>query len=789
MGKHPTTADHRTFHIHLNGKVQGVGFRPFVYRLANEHRLTGWVNNGLDGVHIRVNGSPAGVQQFYRILLRDYPSIASVTHSEMREVAQQQFSDFRVSESDGNGIANLLILPDLDMCDDCRAELNDPHNRRNKYAFITCTNCGPRYSIITKLPYDRPNTTMAPFAMCPDCQTEYDHPADRRFYSQTNSCNTCGIRLELISHKNRILATNETAIRQAAAKIRKGNIVAMRGLGGFLLLADALNPKTVQQLRKRKHRPAKPFALMVPDLSAARKYASISPAEAAELTSREKPIVILESRSDATPAIAESVAPGHDTLGIMLPHTPLHELLMQELQQPVIATSANISGSPILATDAEILDLLGDVCDFVLTHNRDIVMPQDDSVVRFSPLSGTHIVMRRSRSFAPIYHHGMLKIPENRAVLAMGARQKSTISICHQGNIFISQYLGDLGSYETEQLYLSTIDHLTSLLKFSPQSIVVDSHPNYESTNAGKARANSANLPVTELQHHRAHFWALLAENELLDTKSDILGFIWDGTGYGDDSAIWGSESFIFSENRTKRTAHLDYFPLLAGDKAALEPRISAFSLLNDHPEKAALLQQKFSAQEWQIYHRLLKNEHAHPTSSMGRLFDAVASLLGLADKVSFEGEAAMLLERLAWRFVRENGVPENAVPYPFGYSQLTGIISHQPAISAIVDDIRNGKNPAEIAFCFHFSLIKLIEKIAVSHGLKHLGFSGGVFQNALLVDLSKLILGDYQLFFHRHLSPNDENISFGQLVFATKGQTRESEISPEKHIVEKMGK
>ncbi len=759
----------KAVHIHLAGKVQGVGFRPFVYRLGNALNLRGWVNNTLDGVHIEAVGAPDILDLFYQRLLREYPEIAQVTASECREIPLFSADAFSVVHSDASGAASVLLLPDLDVCDNCRREMNDPANPRYQYPFITCTDCGPRYSIIEALPYDRVNTTMAPFRMCPDCQQEYDHPADRRFYSQTNSCPTCGIQLTLLDAEGKPLAKAANAIEQAVAAILDGKILAIKGLGGFLLMADAGNEETIAKLRQRKHRPDKPFALMYPTLPDIRGDVYLSATEADLLNSREKPIVILRKREDCR-GIAPSVAPDQNTLGIMLPYTPLHYLLLNKLQRPVVATSANISGSPIIADDATLFSALGHVFDFALTHDREIAVAQDDGVLRVTRYAEQPVILRRSRGAAPLYPNNIVPLDNCPPILALGAEQKSTIAFSHHDDIYVSQFLGELSNFDSEENFQRAINYFRQLFALRPEMLVVDAHPQYAATRHGETLARQWGVPLLRIQHHQAHFWALLAERQLLSDNDPILGIVWDGSGWGDDGAIWGGECFRFQNGKMARRAHFDYFPLLCGDKAAREPRLSALALWHSHPAAQDWLQHKFSSTEWPIYQGMLQAEKYHRTSSVGRLFDAVACLLGCADKQSYEGAAAMQLEQLAERYCDDSSLDEavsNAGFYSLSIN-TTGQISLDELLNDLFNDYQGGIPAEKIAFKFHLSLVKLIEQLAAVENVSTLAFSGGVFQNGLLVDLLHHLLGNScQLHFHRHLSPNDENIAFGQLIAA----------------------
>ncbi|NIS48758.1 MAG: carbamoyltransferase HypF [Aliifodinibius sp.] len=760
----------KTFHIHFQGKVQGVGFRPFVYRLATAYHLNGWVSNGMDGVHIELSGDRDTVYAFFEDLLQNAPAIASITGSNIREISDRAYAGFQVYHSNAEGQADLLILPDLDICDECLEDLQNPTDRRYGYAFITCTNCGPRYSIIEKLPYDRENTTMEKFPMCPSCQAEYDDPLDRRFYSQTNSCPACGIQLNLVNEQQQTIASNEQAIDMTVDAIRAGKIVAVKGIGGYLLVVDAFNEKAVAKLRQQKHRPTKPFALMYPDLNSVFEDAFVSEAEEQMLLGRQKPIVILQKRDDVS-RIAKSVAPLENTLGIMLPYAPLHYLLLEKLQQPVLATSGNISGSPILSTEEQAFNLLDNVADLWLINNREIVVSQDDSVIRFAPGSGQQIILRRSRSYAPIYSPDKVQFRTNPSILALGAEKKSSITLTHSGNIYVSQYLGDLKNYETELNYKSLIKHFSHLLSFRPQQIVADLHPQYISTRYGLELAEKHGLVLQQVQHHKAHFWALLGEHQQLFSEQPILGVIWDGAGWGDDETIWGSEFFVYDQGEMERITNLQYFPLLMGDKSALEPRLSALSLWREIESAENLVKPKFSEIEWEIYFQYLQRQKYYRTSSMGRLFDAVASLLGVTDKISFEGEAAMRLETCAWQYVLKMGSLSKMADHPY-YTERYDLLSRQidcgPLLNEMLLDLQQGVEQEQIAFKFHLSLVNLIRLIAEEKQVSKIGFSGGVFQNALLVDLIQSLLSkEFHLLFHIELSPNDENISFGQMIYS----------------------
>lgn len=756
----------RTFHIHIEGQVQGVGFRPFVYRLARSLGVTGTVSNGLDGVHVFFNADEGLARHFYQKLLSKTPERARILRHKMEEAGSQLFTSFDIVESSHDGLANLLLTPDLGLCDDCRRELHDPADRRFGYPFITCINCGPRYSIMHRLPYDRERTTMAPFTMCQPCQSEYDSPLTRRHFSQTNSCPDCAVELSWYESNAKLggnlkLPPNLTpadCISLTINALAAGQIIAVKGVGGYLLICDATNPAAVATLRERKHRPSKPFALMYPSLEILKKDAHVSEAEAAAFTSIESPIVLCRLREKpASGIVVEGISPHLNRIGAIQPYTPLMELILSKWQKPIVATSGNLSGSPIFFEDKKAMTHLGHFVDAFLVNNREILIPQDDSVVQFTPVYGQRIVLRRSRGYAPTYIHGGFPDWQD-SVLAMGADLKSTFSLQHAGNTYVSQYLGDLESYDTQENFEKTLRHFLRLFDARPEQVIVDMHPAYFSTGKGRALAEELGIPVEEVQHHIAHFAAVLAENELLMSEEPVLGVIWDGTGWGNDSVtateIWGGEFFLFKNANFGRVAHLDYYPHFLGDKMSREPRLSALALCHDLPETEPLLRPYFTEKEWAFYQKMLARPDGLKTSSMGRFFDGVAALLGVQSKSSFEGEAAMRLEALANRSRQDLS----------GFKNLTGL-SVGSILKNILADLRAGVDKPEIAFKFHLALARWVGEMATQHGVLRLAFSGGVFQNSLLTDLIVSELGEkYELFFHKELSPNDECISFGQL-------------------------
>lgn len=744
----------QALHLHIQGQVQGVGFRPFVYRLALEMGLKGWVNNGVDGVHIEVSGAVDIIQYFSQRIVAEAPALARITAVHQRVLPFQTFPDFRIIASESlSSIPQLLLTPDFGLCTDCKRELHQASNFRYQYSFITCTNCGPRYSIITGLPYDRPLTTMQDFGMCPTCQAEYDDPLNRRYYSQTNSCPTCGIQLQYVEGKNNTSENNEVALQAAIAALDAGKIVAVKGIGGFLLLVDATNVQAIQTLRQRKQRPSKPFALLYPNLESLASDVIVSPQAGAALQSSVAPIVLLPLQPQPKSGVQVALlAPGLRRLGVMLPYAPLLELISAALGRPLVATSGNLSHTPIAYTNEQALERLSDIADGILLHNREIVVPQDDSVLAFSPKQQQKIVIRRSRGLAPT-----LLLPHFQAqngLLAMGALLKSTFAFTHQNNLYLSQYLGDLEDFDTQQNYQLTLRHLLNTLQVEPTCILVDLHPAYASSQLGREMAEARGLSVIPIQHHLAHFGAVLVEHDLLEQAEPVLGVIWDGVGLGEDGQIWGGEFFVYHQKQFQRKNHFQYFPYFMGDKMAREPRLAAFAILGPDP----ILEPKFSVGEWANYQVLWQKKQVVQTSSMGRIFDAVAALLGIMDVQTYEGEAALRLEELAWTYWQS----ENPMPGSYFFDTHP---SPQHLLLQIKADLEAGLPRNLIAFKFHFSLIGLIKTMAIAEQVQRIAFSGGVWQNGLLLDLALSQLNGFQLYFHQEVSPNDEGVTLGQVV------------------------
>lgn len=736
-----------------------------VYHLAKELNLKGYVKNDSNGVNIFFNATEGEANLFFEKIKLGAPLRSKVISARLVKIADQRFTDFSiVVKGDDMCQKQVLLSPDLAVCPDCLAELHDPNNRRYRYPFITCTRCGPRYSIIGNVPYERHATTMHDFSMCNTCKVEYTNVADRRFFSQTNSCTDCGIRLSLYREASTMLSNNtETVLSAIKNLLTEGKILAIKGIGGYILVCDANNVQVIQLLRSRKHRPTKPFAVLYSGIDSVENSFELNKQEKVLLESTAAPVVLLYPKRTAFDELAVSaIAPGLKRIGVMIPYNPLFDLIASDFGKPLIATSANISGSPIIYKDEDALDYLFDIADYVVTHNREIVIPQDDSVLQVSKYTMQTIVLRRSRGYAPAFIR--YKPKTNQCILSTGAFLKSSFTLAVNGNIFVSQFLGSGESFESQLMYRHTLEHWLDMYAVKPDVITADKHPGYFSRQYARELAGKFEVDLKLVQHHEAHFAAVLAENNLLHKSEPILGVIWDGTGLGNDGNIWGGEFFQYENNKIQRINHFDCFPTIAGDKTALEPRIAALCASYNVSEQSALLKEKFSVTEWNNYYSLIKTAKLF-TSSVGRIFDAVASLLGICDKQTYEGEAAMYLQTLAEDYVAENGLIMDG-----SYFEEGAPLNRVPTdalMRGIMMDIENGKATNYIAAKFHYSLVCLIGSIAMDMGVNYICFSGGVFQNALLVDwIKNKYAGKYHLCFHRELSPNDENISFGQMVY-----------------------
>lgn len=738
----------------VRGAVQGVGFRPFVYRLATELQLSGWVLNSAQGVFIEVEGAPETLRQFLLRLGKERPPRAIVQSQESSFLDPVGYTSFDIRESEDQGEKTALILPDIATCADCVREIFDPTDRRFGYPFTNCTNCGPRFSIIEALPYDRVNTSMKKFTMCAECEREYHDPLDRRFHAQPNACARCGPQLELWNGVGEITARTHDALAGAVDALRAGNIVALKGLGGFQLIVDATNEAAVVRLRARKRREEKPFAVMAASHSQAQKLCRVSEMEERLLLSPEAPIVLLE-RND-TGGLAVSVAPRNPNLGVMLPYTPLHHLLMHSLGKPVVATSGNVSDEPICLDEHEALERLAGLADVFLVHNRPIVRHMDDSIARI--MAGGELLLRRARGYAPL--PVQLRRPA-KSILALGAHLKNTVALSVGTNVFVSQHIGDL---ETEQAYAAFVksaSDLPRLYETTPELIACDLHPDYLSTKY----AAQLSAPTRAVQHHFAHVAACMAENEL---TPPLLGVSWDGTGYGGDGTIWGGEFLVVAKSGFTRAAHLRQFRLPGGEAAVKEPRRSKLGLLYEVFgetlwQRDELVADFNSAESSLLRQMIEKGINAPLTSSAGRLFDAVAALLCIRGRSSFEGQAAMELE-----FAAESGTDE---AYSFELRDgMPLVVDWQQAILEMIEDLQSSETQAIISTKFHNTLAEMIVSVAQKTGHAKVVLSGGCFQNRYLTErtIDRLTADGFRPYWHQRIPPNDGGISLGQVFAAT---------------------
>ncbi len=759
MSQLPDRASYSRLYLQLQGAVQGVGFRPFVYRLATELALAGWVSNTVSGVFIEVEGHGDRLEQFQKRLLTEKPPIARIDTVEttwLDPVGYRQF-EIRASAKSANNPKSAVVLPDLATCSDCLAEMFNPHNRRYRYPFTNCTNCGPRYTIIQGLPYDRATTTMRHFQMCPACQAEYENPRDRRFHAQPNACPNCGPQLMFWGQEK---VEGDGALIAAAEALRQGKIVAVKGLGGFHLMVDARNESAVSQLRQRKQRPTKPLAVMYPSLESVKNDCQVSDTEAEILQSPAAPIVLLTQRT-ATRSIAPAVAPNNPNLGVMLPYTPLHHLLLTELQFPVVATSGNLANEPICTEETEARERLKGIADCFLVHNRPIARPVDDSVVRI--ILDQLTLLRRARGYAPFSTR--LELPHRQPsspILAVGGHLKNTIALYQNQQVVLSQHIGDLETARSRQAFSETLQSLGNLYDFQPSRITCDHHPDYYSSQYAQQLATEKQLPLTPVQHHLAHILAGIAEHRL---SPPVLGIAWDGTGYGLDGSIWGGEFILVTPETWQRVAHWRTFGLPGGEKAIKEPRRSALGLLYEMDGESAITGFDFSLQELSILRSMLKQGLNTPrTSSVGRLFDAIAALVGLSPRVSFEGEAAMALEFAINGNLTEQTYPFQLIP---GRGKQPDCLDWEPLVRAILKDVQAKRPLSLIAAQFHNTLIAAISAIAHRINTPTIVLTGGCFQNQYLLEkaVQTTRAENLQPYWCQTLPPNDGGIAFGQVV------------------------
>jgi hydrogenase maturation protein HypF len=767
----------RRLRVCVHGVVQGVGFRPFVYTTAAALGLSGSVRNDTSGAIVEVEGDPAEIDHFLIRLRNRPPPLAVIESIETHSIPPVGGTGFTIADTSRSDGGRTLASPDVAMCADCAAEQRDQSNRRYRHAFVNCTNCGPRFTIIAALPYDRVSTTMAPFAMCADCAREYTDPANRRFHAQPVCCPNCGPTLRYLDGDSRV-TDGDGALLQARRLLRDGGILAVKGIGGYHLACDASDEQAVTELRRRKRRGDKPFAVMVPDLPTACTIADVDDPTARLLCSPQRPIVLLPHRRDAR--IADAVAPRNPDLGVMLAYTPLHTLLFglpsDDPGPPVLVmTSGNLGGEPICYTDDDALERLSHLADGWLMHDRDILVPCDDSVVRVICVGGAdnqteslELPIRRSRGYAPLPIALPVSVPPT---MAVGADLKNTMAVADGKYAWLSQHIGDMDDVATLSAFDAAQRHLQELTAVEPEVLVADTHPLYRST--AWAHRNAAGRPVRTVQHHHAHIAAVMAEHGM-DGSQQVLGFAFDGTGYGSDAAVWGGEVLLANYKGFQRLAQLKYVPLAGGDISVLRPYRMALAHLwaagieweADLPPVAAC-----PADEQRVLRQQLETGMGCvPTSSMGRLFDAVSALIGVRQVVAYEAQAAIELEGLA------RGVDGGMSSYTFDIdrSRNPALIDPTSVVHAVVSDHRAGVPAAVVGARFHCAVANLVVKLACEDrdASQTVALSGGVFQNALLLHLTlkRLQTNGFHVITHRRVPPNDGGIALGQLLVGNCG-------------------
>ena len=751
--------------IIIEGIVQGVGFRPFIYNLAKSHNLKGYILNNQQGVQIEVEGEEGNLKKFLKAIPETLPVQAQIVSLKEVRLPPLNFTEFEIKESTVQEERTALVSSDLAVCKDCLKELFNPKDRRYRYPFINCTNCGPRYTIIDDIPYDRPFTSMKTFRMCPDCQREYDDPSNRRFHAQPNACWQCGPRIKLIDSTNQLVDSLDP-IAKAVELLIQGSILAIKGLGGFHLAVDATNDQSVRRLRDLKLREEKPFAIMSPDLDTIRTFAQLFEEDEKLLQSPASPIVLLPKIEN--PSLSPMVAPNNPYIGVMLPYTPIHHLLLKGNFTALVMTSGNLKDEPIVIDNRAALKRLRKCVDFFLVHNRDIYLRSDDSIIRVYTLDGKRkeFITRRARGYVP---HPVFVQEEMIPLLAVGGEMKNTICLTRGKTAFLSQYLGEMGYRETYEFFLKTVEHMKRILEIEPQSIACDLHPGYSTAHYAHSQKK---LPAIEVQHHHAHIASCLAENGI---KEKVIGVAFDGTGYGTDGKVWGGEFLLADYASYKRVAHLAYLPLPGGEQAIRDPwrmMLSYLATFSDSEIEDLDLEvlHKRTAKEKEIVLKLVRSRFNSPlTSSIGRLFDAVSALLGICERSTYEGQAAMELE-----MVMEGDTKDY---YPFLYRQEEGchIINPSPLIRGILSDIMGGRSPGYISSKFHNSIVTTIMDIC--HILKeewkisHVALSGGCFQNSYLLSrsINRLTNAGFAVLYHQEVPPNDGGLALGQAVIANE--------------------
>ncbi|MBM4463825.1 MAG: carbamoyltransferase HypF [Chloroflexi bacterium] len=762
------TAARKSLHISVRGVVQGVGFRPFVYRLAHQHRLAGWVRNTSGSVEIEVEGEEKSLNAFLSALKTEAPPMACIEEVTAAPLAPHGHSTFEIRESHPAEGQYQLVSPDIATCQPCQEEIFSLSDRRYHYPFTNCTNCGPRFTIIEDIPYDRPKTTMRRFQMCPDCQREYDDPLDRRFHAQPNACPRCGPSLELVD-KHGLSIPCRDVIQEAVSLLSQGKILAIKGLGGFLLACDATSTTAVNVLRDRKRRSSKPLAVMLASLEEVKRHCFVTPEEERLLLSPQSPIVLLRWRKESS--VCRQVAPRIKYLGVMLPYTPLHHLLLKAAGFPLVMTSGNLSEEPIAKDNDEALRRLGNIADYFLLHNRDIYAKYDDSVCLVE--QGTSQVIRRARGYAP---HPILLPFKARQMLACGAEEKNTFCLTREQHAFLSQHIGDMENEETLEHFERTIGLYRNLFRVEPEIVAYDLHPEYLSTKyAMELKARHENqLKFVPVQHHHAHLASCLAENNIRQTA---IGVIFDGTGYGADGTLWGGEFLVGDLKKFERVGHLQYVPMPGGAAAIKRPYRMALGYLytllgqNVSLEGLPILGQLDSAELATIKHQLERKLNSPVTSSAGRLFDAVSALAGVRGIIDYEAQAAIELEMLS-----PDDLPGSDFGvYPFFIAEEEGhkVVKLAELISAVVSEVKSGAAAPLISARFHKTMAQMIVRmcrlIALESQTSLVVLSGGVFQNRLLSRLAADALRKegFQVITHRLVPCNDGGISLGQAVIA----------------------
>ncbi len=761
--------------LEISGVVQGVGFRPFLFVLADKYRLTGEVSNTSSGVLAIVEGSLESIESFIEDVYNKNPLLASVNHIESSETGVKNFTSFQIVKSKASSSKTTLISPDVTICDECLTEMKDPANRRFEYPFINCTNCGPRYTIIEDVPYDRPKTSMKQFKQCTACQAEYDNPMDRRFHAQPNACPQCGPHVFLTDNKGVQLGSkSEEAIRLAADYLKQGKIVAVKGLGGFHLACDATNETAVQALRERKIRPHKPFALMGLSASVLFDHLHVSEEEKTLLNSYHRPIVILNKKGDTTPGqkLSSTIAPFNNSFGVMLPYTPLHYLLLDKGPDILVMTSGNRSSEPLSIDNDDALDAFSHIADYFLLHNRDIFFRADDSIARVQ--AGEQRFLRRSRGYAPLPIFLKQNMPR---ILACGAGLKSTICLTKNNLAFLSQHIGDLDNVKVFNYYQDSINHLKQILDIDPEIIAHDMHPGLMSSDYAIQYENKGNsIKTIAVQHHHAHAVSCMAEHDL---DEDVIAITLDGTGYGADGNIWGGEILLCSQNQFSRKAHLKYIKMPGGDAAVLEPWRMAASLLYqvfgtqfldlEIPFIKEVPQEKLSF----VSQMLEKNLNSPLTSSAGRLFDAISSLLCVRHEVSYESQAAIELEAKVKDMENMESYGFQFHPHETDNGDILNEIDLKPCIEQIIKSIQDGESTGLISLKFHNTIVDAfsIAAAAISRetGIEKIVLSGGVFNNDIILNamIHSLEEKNLNVYTHSKVPCGDGGVCLGQAVIA----------------------